>query len=157
MNDKTIVRDIVKGTISMDELQDKILHIFMAEIQSAIMVSAKHPVDTGHMRRKWVSMLSGRHQLIFTNNTVYLPFHITGTGLYGPQHQMICAKGMSEKNPRHAHVMAWRPPGGTKLMFRRCTKGIHANPFIDEGIEAGIENGCEAIMELFSRAGNTIE
>lgn len=155
MDNRKVVRDIVTGKVSIDELQDKILHVFMAEIQSEIMRGT--PVGTGYMRQHWSSMLSGRHQLIFANNTAYLPFHITGTGLYGPKHQMICAKGMSKRNPKLPHVMAWRPKGSAKMIFRRCTKGMHPNSFITDGIETGIANGCEAIMELFRMSGNVVE
>jgi hypothetical protein len=53
--------------------------------------------------------------------------------------------------------MAWRPKGGGKMIFRRCTKGMHPNPFVTDGIEAGIANGCEAILNMFKGAGNVVE
>ena len=154
MDDKHIIRDIVAGTFSIDELQERILDIFMAEIQAEVMKGT--PVDTGYMRQHWHERRIGRTQIEFANNTAYLPFHITGTGLYGPKHQMICAKGMSKKNPRHVHVMAWKSRETGKMMFRRCTRGIRPNSFIEKGIEAGIANGCETVMDLFRRADYVI-
>ena len=161
MDDKKILRGIVTGELSLDELQDKILDIFQAEIITEIMRGT--PVDKGYMRQHWSGQQSimahrlGQHQITFSNNTPYLPFHITGTGLYGPKHQMICAKGMSKRNPKHPHVMAWKPRGGSKMMFRRCTRGMRPNSFIEDGIEAGIANGCTGVMEMFSGADNVIE
>ena len=161
MDDKHIIRDIVAGTFSIDELQERILDIIQAEILTEIM--DRTPVKTGYMRQHWSGSQSitahrlGQHQVVFSNNTAYLPFHITGTGLYGPKHQMICAKGMSKKNPRHVHVMAWRSRGTGKMMFRRCTKGIRPNSFIEDGIEAGLANGCETVMDLFRRADYVIQ
>jgi hypothetical protein len=155
MDDKKILKGIVTGTFSMEELQERILDIFMAEISAEIMKGT--PVDSGYMRQHWHERKLNRTQIEFANNTAYLPFHITGTGLYGPKHQMICAKGMSKRNPKHAHVMAWKPKGGSKMMFRRCTRGMRPNSFIEDGIEAGIANGCTGVMEMFSGADNVIE
>jgi hypothetical protein len=155
MDDSKIIKDIVTGMVDMEDLQERILDIFMGEIQTEILKDT--PVDTGYMRQHWHEQKLTRTQIEFANNTAYLPFHITGTGLYGPKHQMICAKGMSKKNPKHAHVMAWKPRGSSKMVFRRCVKGMRPNSFIEDGIEAGIANGCEAVMDLFTRAGNVIE
>jgi len=161
MDDKKIVKDIVTGTISMDELHDKILHVFMEEIKAELM--NRTPRDQGNMNQHWHERRIGRTQIEFSNSTAYLPFHITGTGLYGPKHQMICCTGMSKLNPKRPHVMAWRPKGRVKsvkgasdAIYRRCTKGMHPNPFITESIEAGIENGCETIIQLFGRADREI-
>lgn len=161
MDDRKIVRDIVTGTITMDELQDKILHVFMGAIQSEIVT--RTPRDQGIMNQHWHERAIGRTQIEFSNNTPYLPFHITGTGLYGPKHQMICCTGMSKRNPKRPHVMAWRPKGRVKgvkgapdAIYRRCTRGMHPNPFIKEAIEVGIENGCDALVDLFMRADRDI-
>ncbi|GEM_PF-1790644 len=155
MNDSKILKDIVTGTIEMEELQARIADVFMAEIQTEIMKGT--PVDKGYMRQHWHERKLTRTQIEFANNTSYLPFHITGTGLYGPKHQMICAKGMSKRNPGHPHVMAWKPKGGGDLIFRRCIRGMRPNSFIEDGIEAGIANGCQAVMQLFSGADHVIE
>lgn len=122
MNDQKIVQGIVTGKFSMEELQERILDIFMAEIQTEVMKGT--PVNKGYMRQHWHERKLNRTQIEFANNTAYLPFHITGTGLYGPKHQMICAKGMSKRNPHHLHVMAWRPAGKVTglMIFRRCVK-----------------------------------
>ena len=154
MNDRSIVRDIVTGDIDMDALQDRILKVFMAEISTEVMRGT--PVDKGYMRQHWHEETAGRHQLILSNNTAYLPFHITGTGLYGPKHQMICAKGMSKKNPKYPHVMAWRSRGKTGMVFRRCTKGIRPNSFIETGIEAGITNAIDVLTNLFEGADHVV-
>jgi hypothetical protein len=157
MNDRKVIQNIVTGEISIDELQDKILQVFMGEIKFEI--QRRTPVDRGFMRQAWSERVIGRTQIEYSNDLFYLPFHITGTGLYGPKHQMICAKGMSKRNPKLPHVMAWRPPGKTTgpMIFRRCTKGMRPNPFINEGIEAGIANGCEVVLTMFRGAGRVVE
>lgn len=154
MDDRKILEGIVTGTFSMEELQERILDIFMAEIQAEIQRGT--PVDTGKMRQRWHERRINRTQIEYSNNTVYLPFHITGTGLYGPKHQMICAKGMSKRNPNRPHVMAWKPRGSSTMIFRRCTRGMRPNSFIEKGIEAGIANGCEAVMDLFRSADHVV-
>lgn len=151
MDDRSIVKDIVVGEVDMDALQDRILDIFMAEIETELQKGT--PVDKGYMRQHWHEQRIGTHTIEYSNNTAYLPFHITGTGLYGPRHQMICAKGMSKINPKHPHVMAWKPRGkGNEMIFRRCTKGIRPNSFIDKGIEAGITNAIDVLSDLFTGA-----
>jgi len=155
MNDRSIVTDIVTGDIDIDELQDRILDIFMGEIKTEIQLNT--PVDTGKMRQWWNEQRSGVHQIIYSNNIPYLPFHITGTGLYGPKHQMICAKGMSKRNPKHVHVMAWKPRGkGQKMIFRRCTKGMKANDFIETSIDTGITNAIETLTQIVQGADRVI-
>ncbi|MDD4484850.1 MAG: HK97 gp10 family phage protein [Methanoregula sp.] len=155
MNDRKVLQEVVDGTVNIEELQSRILDVFMGEIQAEVVKGT--PVDTGYMRQHWHERRIGTKQIEFSNNTAYLPFHITGTGLYGPRHQMICAKGMSKKNPRHLHVMAWKPRGGGDTIFRRCTRGIRPNPFIENGIEAGIANACEAVMQMFRSADHVIQ
>lgn len=153
MDDRKIIRGLVTGDLPMDKLQERIADIFMAEIQAEIVKGT--PVDKGYMRQHWHERRITGSQIEFSNNTAYLPFHITGTGLYGPKHQMICAKGMSQRNPRHPHVMAWKRGG--KMMYRRCVRGIRPNSFIEKGIEAGIANGCEVLAQLFRSADNVVE
>lgn len=154
MDDKKIIRDIVTGDIDINELQARILDIFMGEIRTEI--QKQTPVDTGYMRQKWTERKIGDNQIEYANNTAYLPFHITGTGLYGPRHQMICAKGMSKKNPKHPHVMAWTALGkvkaGPKTMFRRCIKGMKPNPFIQDSIENGIVSGIGILQHIIEGA-----
>jgi hypothetical protein len=156
VNDRTIITDIVTGDIDIDELHDRILEIFMGEIKTEIQKNS--PVDTGYMRGHWSEQLSGRHQIVYSNDTKYLPFHITGTGLYGPKHQMICAKGMSKRNPQYPHVMAWRPAGKQTgpLTFRRCIKGMKKNDFVLTSIDNGIQNAIEALTQMVQGADHVI-
>lgn len=157
MKDSEIVKEIVLGTFSLDELRSRITQVFMGEIQAEIMKGT--PVDTGKMRQRWHETQLGATQIEYSNNTFYLPFHIAGTGLYGPRNQRICAKGMSKRNPKHLHVMAWRPKGsggGPPTIFRRCIKGMHPNPFIEIAMEKGIENGIQAVIGMFEGADHVI-
>ena len=137
-----------------EELRSRIADLFMAEITASVV--EKTPVDKGYMKIHWHERKVTPTQIELSNNTSYLPFHITGTGLYGPKHQMICATGMSKTNPHHLHVMAWRPKGGGEMMFRRCIKGIRPNSFVDDGIEAGIVNAIGGIGDLIRRNGNLV-
>jgi hypothetical protein len=156
MSDREVLADIVTGEIDMEELKERILQIFMGEIQKEILKVT--PVDKGNMRGAWHEQLTGRHQITYSNDTSYLPFHLNGTGLYGPHNQMICAKGMSKRNPKHVHVMAWRPAGKQTgpLIFRRCIKGMKKNAFIDAGIENGIQGGIEVLTDMFMGANRVV-
>jgi hypothetical protein len=147
MNDQRIIRDIVTGEVDIDTLQDRILKVFTDEINAAVVKGT--PGNT-----RWSERLTGRHQVELSNNARYLPFLITGTGLYGPRHQMICAKGMSGRNPRHVHVMAWKPRGGGEMIFRRCVRGIRPRPFT--GIETGIADAITALTSLFAEADRVV-
>ena len=155
MNDRNVITDIVTGEIDMEELKERILQIFMAEIKTEILKVT--PVDTGNMKQSWNEQLTGRHQITYSNNTPYLPFHLSGTGLYGLHNQLICAKGMSKRNPKHVHVMAWRPAGKQTgpLIFRRCIKGMKKNRFVDVGIENGIGEAIEVLTDMFT-GGNRV-
>jgi hypothetical protein len=149
MEDRSIIRDIVTGEVDIDVLQDRILKVFTDEINTAITKDIP-----GNMR--WSERLTGRHQIEFSNNVRYLPFLLSGTGLYGPRHQMICAKGMSGRNPKRVHVMAWKPRGGGEMIFRRCTRGMRPNPSIVSGIETGIADATIAVTSLFAEADRVI-
>ena len=155
MNDRSIVTDIVTGDIDINELQDRILDIFVGEIESQIKVNT--PRDRGTLMKNWIERKVGRHQIQYANDTNYLPFHITGTGLFGPKHQLICAKGMSKRNPKHVHVMAWKPHGkGQKMMFRRCVKGMKRNDFIETSIDTGITNAIAALTQIVQGADHVV-
>ncbi len=147
MDDRRIIRDIVTGEVDIDVLQDRILKVFTDEINAAMVKDT--PGDM-----KWSERLIGRHQVEFSNNARYLPFLISGTGLYGPRHQMICAKGMSGRNPGHVHVMAWKPRGGGDMIFRRCSRGIRPRPFTC--IETGVADAISALTSLFAEADRVI-
>ena len=151
MEDRRIIRDIVTGEVDIDVLQDRILKVFTDEINAAMVKDTP-----GDIRQQWSERLIGRHQVEFSNNAKYLPFLISGTGLYGPRHQIICAKGMSSWNPKHVHVMAWKPRGGGDMIFRRCTRGMRPNPSIVTGIETGIADAATAVTSLFTEADRVI-
>jgi hypothetical protein len=65
---------------------------------------------------------------------------------------------MSKRNPKHVHVMAWRPAGKQTgpLIFRRCIKGMKKNAFIDAGIENGIQGGIEVLTDMFMGANRVV-
>ena len=158
MDHKHILTDIVTGDIDMDALQEMIATMVMEEIKTEM--QKRTPVDSGHMKAEWHERIVSRKHIEYSNTTPYLPFHITGTGLFGPKKQMICAKGMSKRNPKYPHVMMWVPrdaKGRKKgMVFRRCIKGMHANSFIEEGIDDGIKSAIDILSDVFTGADRVV-
>jgi len=146
---------ISMGTFSARELVTRILEVFGAEVHAEIQKGA--PVDHGYLRDHWVLEWPVRDNRIRVGtNAFYAPFHTLGTGIFGPLRRMICARGARREgrydapDPALPKALAWRAKGGS-LLVRRCVRGIRPNPYVENGMEKGVENAMAALQEMAQR------
>lgn len=111
----------------VEETERRILEIFKGNIWTEL--QDKTPVDHGYLRQHWRTE-SGDHQVRIFNNTRYAAWLSRGTGLFGPYHTLI--------KPKTKKGLAWKPKGAGLKICRRSVKGIHPNPYIEDGIANGV-------------------
>jgi len=151
-----VVLNLALGRISIPELEEPILSVFAAEIEAEVRRGS--PVDKGYLRERWTVQWPIRdHKIEIGNNTFYLPWHIRGTGIYGPHKTMICARGLRRTSrydapdPSWPRALAFKSKG--KLMIRRCIRGMKPNSFFQDGVETGVDNAVIALQAMVERGG----
>lgn len=147
----TVLRlSIPFGPVGLEPLKITILSVFAAEIEAEI--KSRAPVDYGYLRGKWTVDWPIRDDRIsLGTNAFYAPFLTRGTGLYGPYRTRICARGLRPGNtdPNAPRALVFRYKG--KTLIRRCVRGIRPNPYIEEGIEAGVDGAVAALTAMIDR------
>ncbi len=132
------------------DFKKKILEVFAGEIEAEIKLRA--PVDHGYLREHWTIDWPIRgNRITLGTNAFYAAWLSRGTGIYGPHHTRICARGVRPGNtdPDAPKALVFKYKG--QLMIRRCVKGIKPNPYVEDGIDAGVDSAMAALAEMAER------
>jgi hypothetical protein len=121
-----------------DKYIDRIHETFKTEMGDQLANSG--PIETGEMRANWDYKRNSKHVSTISNSTPQAGY-LQGTGLWGPHHQKICARGVqfegtyaAVEQPRFMHFF-WRYLG-YKEIWARCVKGI--NPHEVHGMQGQV-------------------
>jgi len=110
------------------------------------------PVGSGYLKEHWtIEWPIVDHKLVLGTNAFYAPFLTTGTGLYGPRHRRICARGYREQDPTLPQYLRFFSRKTGSWIFRRCVRGIRPIPYVEEGIEKGCESALIALQQMADR------
>lgn len=135
---------------SFADFKKKILAVFAGEIEAEIKIRA--PVDKGYLREHWtIDWPIKRNRISLGTNAFYAAWLSRGTGLYGPHKTRICARGARPGNTDPAAPKALVFTYKGQLMIRRCVKGIKPNPYVENGIEAGVDSAMAALADMAER------
>ena len=133
-----------------EALKITILSVFASEIEAEIKIRA--PVDYGYLRSHWtVDWPIVDDKISIGTNAFYAPFLTTGTGIFGPMRRPICARGLRPGNTDPTAPRALRFKYKGKIMIRRCVRGMRPRPYVEEGIEAGVNSAVAALQEMSRR------
>jgi hypothetical protein len=123
--------------LDVREVRDRVLEILKGNVWTEL--QDRSPVDQGYLRQHWRTE-SREDQVEIYNTTAYLPLLMRGTGLFGPYHTKIV--------PTAKKALAWKAKLGSGTIVRRSVKGMKPNPFVEEGVAAGLQRSSEDIAAM---------
>jgi hypothetical protein len=139
MSGAELVVEVQLPEMNIPEVRNRILQIFRGNCETALKDAS--PVDEGYLREHWWSEIhEDRSEVQLSNATAYLPFLMSGTGLYGPKHQKIL--------PKKKKALAWKNRATGQLMIRRAVRGIKPNPFVQEAIASGVDRSMADLKAM---------
>lgn len=112
--------------------------------RAMVVVEDNTPVDTGHMRSNWISLLNG-NTLTISNNTEYAVFVNSGTGIYGSKGAPI--------TPVNGNYLVFTPKGSGETVFATMVKGIQPHNIIDKSSKTIKNNINNYIKEAITKSG----
>lgn len=133
----TRVLEVALPALDVPEVRQRILEIVKGNVWTEL--QDRSPVDQGYLRQHWRTE-SREDEVEISNATRYLPWLMRGTGIYGPYRQKIV--------PTVKKALAWKSKLGGGTVVRRSVKGMKPNPFVEEGVEAGLARSMEDITAM---------
>jgi len=136
--------------VDFARLRTTVLEVFASEIEAEIKIRA--PVDKGYLREHWtVEWPIQDDRITLGTNAFYAAWLSRGTGIYGPHKTRIWARGLRPGNtdPKAPKALVFHYKG--QLMIRSSVAGMKPNPYVEEGLEAGVESAMTALGEMVDR------